>query len=306
MANNTYGIVKPSLLNIENDVDIFYNYRSSRNTTEEVLYTKVTDPTTMLSLSSYKDNQNNSLPLIGMYDLKLPLSDFGKKGIYTIYIKPKEYQCTIEDIGSLVAYPNIKGIVINNDLQSPLSKLFNNDNLVGYRIEYLNNENIRQDYYRIITSSNFCEIMTQNVTSANTTSNGYRFNNNSSSLCFLTVTPSTSPSFKSNAKPYIGVPGQNIIISSTKFDPVMIEIEMVEHDIETLSIMAEGTQIRNLEEGTVTTYNFEGEVYKQQEFFTLKKDYNKNNVYEIKRTKNDISNTLDLENITIIKPGENE
>lgn len=305
MANNTYGIVKPSLLNIENDVDIFYNYRSNRNTTEEVLYTKVTDPTTMLSISSYKDNQNNNLPLVGMYDLKLPLSDFGKKGIYTIYIKPKEYECTIQDIGSLVAYPNIKGIVIDikTNSNSALNELFKNDNLVGYRIEYLNNENVRQDYYRIITSGNLCEIMSQNVTSANTTSNGYRFNNNGS-LCFLTVTPSTSPSFKSNAKPYIGVPGQNIIISSTKFDPVMIEVEMVEHDIETLSIMAEGTQIRNLEEGTVTTYNFEGEVYKQQEFFTLKKDYNKNNVYEIKRTKNDISNTLDLENITIIKPGE--
>ena len=259
----------------------------------------------MLSISSYKDKQNNSLPLVGMYDLKLPLSDFGKKGIYTIYIKPKEYECTIQDIGSLVAYPNIKGIVIDikTNSNSALNELFKNDNLVGYRIEYLNNENVRQDYYRIITSGNLCEIMSQNVTSANTTSNGYRFNNNGS-LCFLTVTPSTSPSFKSNAKPYIGVPGQNIIISSTKFDPVMIEVEMVEHDIETLSIMAEGTQIRNLEKGTVTTYNFEGEVYKQQEFFTLKKDYNKNNVYEIKRTKNDISNTLDLENITIIKPGE--
>ena len=111
----------------------------------------------------------------------------------------------------------------------------------------------------------------------------------------MTLTPSTSPSFKSNSKPYIGTPNQKIVITNTKFDPVMIELEMTDHDIETLSIMAEGEQVRNLENGRVSTYNFEGEIYKQVEHFTVKDNYTKNSVAEVKVDKSDnIDTSLDL------------
>ena len=113
-------------------------------------------------------------------------------------------------------------------------------------------------------------------------SNGYRFND-SGTLSFLTVTPSTSPSFKSNQKPYIGSPEQRIIITNTKFDPIMIEIEMVEHDMDTISTMLENDQIRSLDKGLVTTYNNNGEIYHQAEYYTIKNNYNKNDIYEIKR-----------------------
>ena len=78
----------------------------------------------------------------------------------------------------------------------------------------------------------------------------------------------------------------------------MIEVEMVEHDVETLSIMMEGEQLRNLENGRVTTYNFEGEVYKQMEFSTIKDNYTTNSVAEIKTDKTgNIDYSLDLEEL---------
>lgn len=282
--NGTYGIVKPSLItDINQDVEIWYRYRPNRNTTDETYknFIKIEDTTSVLQISTTnEDDTNGDNRLIGMYELSLPVNIFGKKGFYTIYIKPREYHFTIKDIGALAAYPDIKGIVI--DLNAVDNRImFANDNLVGYRIEYYDNSE-RQEYYRIITSNNNCEPVSQNLTSSNTNTNGYRFNDNGS-LSFLTVTPSTSPSFKSNQTPFIGTPNQQIIITNTKFDPIMMEVEMVEHDIETLSTMIEGDQIRSLDKGLVTTFNENGEIYHQSEFYTIKNTYNQSDIYEVRK-----------------------
>ena len=171
--------------------------------------------------------------------------------------------------------------------------MFENDNLIGYRVEYYE-DSLRQDYYRIITSNNRCEPVSQNLTSANTNSNGYRFND-SGTLSFLTVTPSTSPSYKSNQTPFIGNASQRIIITNTKFDPIMIEIEMVEHDMDTLSTMLEGDQIRSLDKGLVTTYNENGEIYHQAEYYTVKSTYNTTDLYEVrKRIRDSFDNSANV------------
>lgn len=299
--NSTYGIVKPSLIDPSQDVEVFYHYRPSRSSEDSSFkqFKKMSDVSSIFSNSEFENTDETDMRLPGMYNLNLPVSIFGKKGIYTIYIKPKEIRCTIKDVGSLAAYPDVKGIIIDmNDVEN--QTLFAADKLVGYRVEYFEYEGSglrRQQYYRLITSNNMCEPVSQNLTSANTNANGYRFNG-SGSLCFMTLTPSTSPSFKSNSKPYIGTPNQKIVITNTKFDPVMIELEMVDHDIETLSIMAEGEMVRNLENGRVSTYNFEGEIYKQMEFFTVKDNYTKNNVAEVKTDKSDnIDNSLDINDL---------
>ena len=299
--NSTYGIVKPSLIDPSQDVEVFYHYRPSRSSEDSSFkqFKKISDVSSIFSNSEFENTDETDMRLPGMYNLNLPVSIFGKKGIYTIYIKPKEIRCTIKDVGSLAAYPDVKGIIIDmNDVEN--QTLFDADKLVGYRVEYFEYEGSglrRQQYYRLITSNNKCEPVSQNLTSANTNANGYRFNG-SGSLCFVTLTPSTSPSFKSNSKPYIGTPNQKIVITNTKFDPVMIELEMVDHDIETLSIMAEGEMVRNLENGRVSTYNFEGEIYKQMEFFTVKDNYTKNNVAEVKTDKSDnIDNSLDINDL---------
>jgi hypothetical protein len=75
----------------------------------------------------------------------------------------------------------------------------------------------------------------------------------------------------------------------------MIEVEVVEHDIETLSVMAEGEMLRNLENGRVSYYNFDGEVYKQFEFSTVKDNYTTKSVAELKVNKDgNIDTSLDI------------
>ena len=76
----------------------------------------------------------------GLYNLNLPVEDFGSKGIYTIVFKPVEIRTKIVDSGVLSAFPDIKGIVFDGsdpNLNDVLDK-FENNNLIGYRIEYLN------------------------------------------------------------------------------------------------------------------------------------------------------------------------
>lgn len=300
MANNIYGTVRQAQFNPSLDADIYYFYRPSRSSEDSSYegFKKLDDVSTMLEQSEVESNGNLSdLRLPGMYTLKLPTHIFGNTGIYTIYIVPKEITCEIKDIGVLAAYPEIKGIVIDtNEITGIERSIFGGDNLTGYRIEYFDNGN-RQEYFRIVTTSSFCEPVTQNLTTSSSNSNGYRYNENGS-LAFLTVTPSTAPNFKSNAKPFIGVPSQRIVIKNTKFDPVCIEVEISDHDIETVSYMLEGEQIRNFENGRVTTYNFNGEIYKQMEYSTIKDNYTSRNIAEAKLDKTDnVDTSLNIENI---------
>lgn len=288
--NGTYGIVKPTLINdINQDVEIWYRYMPTRTTNDETYnkFYKIDTPSSVLSSSKVTDGEikNGDDVLPGMFNLSLPIDIFGRTGIYTVYIKPKEYFFNIKDVGALAAYPDVKGIVIDLNNIEDNKTLFANNNLIGYRIEYYDT-NKRQEYYRIITSNNTCEPISQNLTSSNTNANGYRFND-SGTLSFITVTPSTSPSFKANQTPFIGSPNQSICITNTKFDPISIEIEMVEHDIETLTTMIEGDQIRSLDKGLVTTYNSNGEIYHQSEFYTVKSDYTSNEMYEVRKKKTD-------------------
>lgn len=76
-----------------------------------------------------------------MFNLSLPASIFGRIGIYTIYIRPKEIEATINDVGALAAYPDIRGIVVNlNDVDDNNRLLFSSDNLTGYRVEYFDDK----------------------------------------------------------------------------------------------------------------------------------------------------------------------
>ena len=60
--------------------------------------------------------------------------------------------------------------------------------------------------------------------------------------------------------------------------------------------MLEGEQIRNYENGRVTTYNFDGEIYKQFEYSTLKDNYTNTNIAEVKLDKSDnVDNSLNID-----------
>ena len=96
--------------------------------------------------------------------------------------------------------------------------------------------------------------------------------------------------------PYIGKPAQKICLVNTFFEPVVLDIEMVNHDADTISYMLENPQLRDLDNGLVTTFNDDNEIYVQNEHYTLKDQYTGRPIFEVKqkRTDNiDFTQTLD-------------
>jgi hypothetical protein len=258
--NGSYGTRKPAYINTE-DCDIYYCYRPTRSSDSPEFSTFKELSTDNLTISRVTNTDSNeaSVELPGMYDLRLPINQFSKAGFYTIYIKPKEYYTTIVDVSTLAAYPNIRGIVLS---KTDLPGGSEDNGLTGYRVEYFKNGTRDYTTYRIITSSNACEPIAQNMSDSSQKGIRYRFND-TGNLLFCTVTPSTALSFKSSTQPYIGSVGEQIALVSTAFNPVAIEIEMTKNDIDGITTMLEGSQIRNLDEGIITTFDNDGNIYNQ-------------------------------------------
>ena len=296
MANGVYGTNLPSRVT-SSDVDIFYSYHETRNSdsVEEAVFTKL--PSSILSDVIY-DGESGATDNIleGLYNLKLPLKYFNRKGFYTVYIKPKEIPAVIADVSTLTSFPSVRGIILDSAADSEISsRLLKNNSLVGYRIIYLNDDGDREDYFRLITSNNKCEPIIQTSNDSSNKSYTYRYNE-SSTLSFLTLTPSSAPSFKSNSAPFIGKPTQRILLVNTLFEPVMLDIEMTEHDLNTMAYMLEGSQLRDLDNGLVTTFDENNQIYHQSEHFTLKDSATGKPVYEVKKNKGngiDFSQTLE-------------
>lgn len=281
-------------------VDISYCYNESR-AYDSLSSSKFTSlPSSVLANCTREVESGSNLDEIvdGMYTLQLPLSDFNKKGFYTVYIKPKEYAINITDVGCLSAYSDVRGIILDTNAISDKiirNMARTNNGLVGFRIVFLDENGVREDYYRIVTSNNKCEPVIQAPNSSSDKTYTYRYDD-SSSLTFLTVSPSSAPTFKSNATPYIGKPTQRILLVNTLFEPIQLDIEMVTHDADTISNMLEGSQLRDLDNGLVTTYNEKNEIYAQSEHYTLKENASGNPVYEVKKNKTDsidFSQTID-------------
>jgi len=274
MATGNYGTVRPADVAVE-DVEILYSYSPTRGNTGEVDLISL-DPTQVLIPAN---NPNNSQEILGgMYTLKLPTSDFTAKGFYSIIIRPKQIRTVIEDCGILSASPDIIGCIFNYD--------FENGNLVGYRIEYLSiSDDVAQDkiqnLYRIVTSNNRALAVNQNLNNNADKKLTYSFDD-SSSLIFCTLTPSSAPSVKPNALPYIGTAGQEVIITNTFFNPIMVEVEMVEYDDETLAYALYSNQTKSLDDGVYTIYNFNNDIYKQYTLFEVKDQFTGKPLYEVR------------------------
>lgn len=296
MSQGVYGTKIPAKIN-SNDIDIYYNYRAHRSDDDTIStkFKKLNGDLLMQSTLETKGAYDDVLE--GMYNLKLPLQYFNQKGYYSVYIKPKEHAAVISDVGVLVTYPDVKGLVIDsNTLPSDFQNILRTNNgLVGYRVIYFDDYGNRLPYCRIVTSNNKCEAVIQNLSETNQNSVRYRYNDNSS-LVFLTLTPSIAPSYKSNADPFIGNKTQRIAFVNTKFEPIMLDIEMVKHNADTISYMLEGSQLRDLDSGLVTTFNENNEIYAQSEHYSLKDSYTQEPIYEVKRNKkNSIDFTQTLE-----------
>jgi hypothetical protein len=302
MAIGAYGTTIPiniANVDIPNLVDISYCYHEKRSydSLNNANFKKL-DSAILTQARRDKDRNDVDEFVEGMYNLQLPLSEFNKKGFYSVYIKPKEIEAVITDVSTLTAFPNVRGLVIDTTMiknSSIRTKAQKNNELVGYRIIYIDDNGARQDYYRIITSNNKCEPVVQAPNSSSDKSYTYRYED-SSTLTFVTVSPSSAPTFKNNALPYIGKPTQKILLVNTFFEPIMLDIETTTHNADTISYMLENSQLRDLDNGLVTTYNDNNEIYSQSEHFTLKDQYTGKPVYEVKHNKNnsiDFSQTID-------------
>ena len=192
--------------------------------------------------------------------------------------------CILDPLKLEQKSPNVKGIIINiQDVPSEYRNKFINQGLVGFRVEYLNSDGTKvPNFYRVITSSFYCEPVTINLTNTLQNSIRYRYSEGSSNLIFCTLTPSSSPSTKPNATPFIGNPNQSIIITNTFFDPSVVEVEIVEHDASTLAIALYGNQTKSIEDGIYTIYDNSNNIYRQYNLYEIRDQYNEL-LYEVRQ-----------------------
>lgn len=285
MATGNYGTIRSADVSPD-DVEIILNYTPSRDDTDNFLLQKL-DASTILRPYFHNNltGGNNNVEILGgLYNLKLPADVFNKLGIYTLYIRPAEIRTVITDCGILSSLPNVKGLVIDlNNVPTQYRNKFINQGLVGFRVEYLNSDGTKiPNFFRIITSSFYCEPVYQNLTNTSQKSIRYRYVEGATNLIFCTLSPSSSPTNKPNATPFIGQPDQNIIITNTFFNPITTEIEIVEHDISTLAIAMFGNQTKSIDDGIYTMYDKNNNIYKQYNLYEIRDQFN-DLLYEVRQ-----------------------
>jgi hypothetical protein len=306
MAVGSYGIVRPADVSPA-DVEILYHYVSGRTTDAPVTLTRLnsTEVLTPVYHNTNTDTSTNKTAtskeiLGGLYNLKLSSDMFSNLGVYTLHLRPKQIRTSIMDCGVLASLPSVRGLVIDlNNVPTEYRGKFVPQGMVGYRVEYINNDGTFQkipNFYRMVTSSFYCTPIVTNLTNSTDKAVRYQYTDQSSNLVFLTVTPSSSPSSRPNVVPYIGAPGQSIIISNTFFNPTTVEVEMVEHDSTTLANALYGNQTKAITPGIYTIYDKDNNIYKQFNLYEIKDQYN-DTLYEVREERDTIDESLNLDNI---------
>jgi len=297
----SYGNIRPSDVSPA-DVEIQMVYTPSRDVTSEFVLTNLDAQTILKPYFNNSETGGNAgvEVLGGLYNLTLPANTFNELGFYTLYLRPAQIRTLITDCGVLSALPNVKGIII--DLANVPTQYRNNfvsQGLVGFRVEYLNPDGSKiPNFFRVITSSFFCEPVVTNEVNTTQKAIRYRYVDGDSNLLFLTLSPSSSPTNKPNATPFIGQPSQNIIITNTFFNPITIEIEMVEYDISSLAIALYGNQTKAIDDGIYTIYDSNNNIYRQYNLYEIRDQFNAL-LYEVRQSRgNNIDFSKNFTNIT--------
>lgn len=285
MSSGVFGSIRPANVNPSIDVEILYYYRPTRSTTSsDFSGFKSLNPSEVLIQSKTESGST----IQGIFDLRLPLNQFNRKGFYSIYIRPKVLKAKIVDVSVLASYTNVKGLVLNlND--GDLASAGVTD-LTGYRIEFSDGSS------RLIKTCNRCEPTIVNTGDGYPKTTRYNLTDTSSDYVFCTVSPSSSPTFKPNASPYIGTPTEEISVINTKFTPQLLEVEMTENDADTISYMLKGAQVRDRDNGIITTYNDENEIYQQFDYYTVKNKLGEA-LYDVKKPRTNIDGDQDYDNV---------
>lgn len=264
MAVGLYGTKKLADVT-PNDVDILYAFSPTREEVGQVSFSPLYNSVT----------ENDLLKMIGadgMYKLRLPSSSFNQTGFYSILIKPKTFQTRIRDC-SYVITENEAGVQISKKgIVLPAAQFRTTNSLVGWIVEYFDNDGVKvRNKHKIVTSSDLVSVAVNNNT-VNNGSNSYVLDAGGSDL-FLTLSPDEGSIVSGQKAGEIGRAGQDILLTNTYFDPVHLEVEMVEHDVKTLSYALYGNTTRDNDSGVLTYFDEQGNVYRQYNLFTRKKQF---------------------------------
>jgi hypothetical protein len=305
MAVGSYGIVRPADVSPA-DVEIYYHYTSGRTSTAPVTLKKLISTDVLTPVYHNSDTTDDTLApnaeiLGGLYNLKLSADDFSELGIYTLHIRPKQIRTSITDCGVLASLPSVRGLIIDtSNVPAEDKNKFTPQGMVGYRVEYINtNDNKTKipNFYRVVTSSFYCQAITSNLSNTTDKAIRYQYTDQVTNLIFMTITPSSSPSSRPNVIPFIGQPGQKIILTNTFVNPTTIEVDMVEHDASTLAHALYGNQTKAITPGIYTIYDENNNIYKQYNLYEIKDEFSET-LYEVREERTDIDETLGLDNIT--------
>ena len=287
MSIGSYGTIRPSDVSPQ-DVEIQMVYTPSRDVTDNYVLTSLDAQSVLKPYFNNSETGGNAgvEVLGGLYNLTLPAQQFNALGIYTLYVRPAQIRTTITDCGVLSALPNVKGIVVDlTNVPVQYQNKFVSQGLVGFRVEYLNADGSKiPNFFRVVTSCFFCEPVVTNEVNTTQKSVRYRYVDGSANLLFLTLSPSSSPSNKPNATPFIGQPSQGIIISNTYFNPISIEVEMVEYDISSLAIALYGNQTKSIDDGIYTIYDSQNNIYRQYNLYEIRDQFNAL-LYEVRQSR---------------------
>jgi hypothetical protein len=298
MSIGTYSGVRNADVSLE-DISVYYNYSTNRETSNNTMYQLLSSE--VLEYCYLPDDDNNSISgneniLEGLYNMKLPAAIFNQIGIYTIFIRPKTVPTMVVDCSVLSALPTIKGILV--DANSLADSLTSNNALQGYRVEYINSDGTKlRNVVRYVVTSNRVVPVSENVGNTSQKAIRYRFDD-SGSLIFLQLTPSSSSDVKPNATPFIGNPGQTILLTNTYFSPLVIEVNMVENTLDTIMEIVAGEQVKNIENGIMTYYDKNRVITKQFNLFEIKKDVSDVvPLYEVREKRTNIETSEDFNNV---------
>lgn len=293
-----YGVIRPADPS-PRDVEVIISYLPTRDSLETPILTKLNGQQVLQPmLHNEQTGGGNGIEIIGgLYTLNLPTEVFNRIGIYNIYLKPVEIRTRIIDCGVLSSNPDVRGLVFDITQVPPgFIDRFVNNGLVGYRVEYLNDDGTKvQNLFRIITSSFFAEPLNQNLSNSNQKSIRYFFSQ-TGTLMFCQLTPSSAPSINPNAVPFIGRPNQQIILTNTFFNPINVEVEIVEYDIDTLAIGLFGAQSRSIDDNIYTIYDRNNNIYKQYDLFEIKNNLG-DTTFEVRRPRTEIDFSKSLNNL---------
>jgi hypothetical protein len=75
----------------------------------------------------------------------------------------------------------------------------------------------------------------------------------------------------------------------------MIDLELTSTDTDTITTLLNGSTLRTLDNGLVTIFNDDGEIFAQNQHYSLKEPDTGNPIYEVRLKKDDIDYSQTLE-----------